>query len=240
MPIYYAINLWTAPSGSPTKSSLRSDLFVNPSQVTKLPYAIVIGLIIPTILMALPSPEWITPSQHNASIALWQFYPLWIAISHYILSLLAPPTSQAIASSIKSLRRLYAFSIALSTITHVAVLAISLNAEFASRRFSLGAATSFHPSQIFFPMTPFAVKDVSLREGCLHLLQYDLYFACGSSLIWALVQWDYVSPGKKLERLLKYLVLSLLCGPGSAALMAIWGRDEAVLGSGGEKEQKLL
>jgi hypothetical protein len=49
------------------------------------------------------------------------------------------------------------------------------------------------------------------------------------------VQWNHVSPGKSLGRVLELIGWCLLSGPGGAALVAILGRDEAVFGEGGRK-----
>jgi hypothetical protein len=230
MPIYYATQRWTTPS-----SYNRKSLFADPAQLSTLPIATTVGLIIPTILMALPSPEWTTSAQHNAFIALWQPFPLWIAISQSFLQFFAPSTSQTATNSMKSLRRLYTFSIAVSALTHLTILLISLNPGFFVKYSMLPASAehALNPTTLFLSRSPFNTKDVSLRQGCLNLLQYDVLFACGSSLLYGLVEINHGSPagaGTILKRLGLFVVLGLLIGPGGAAVAAIWERDEAVLG----------
>ncbi|EPE28714.1 hypothetical protein GLAREA_09835 [Glarea lozoyensis ATCC 20868] len=226
MPIYCATHLWT------TKSNSKSALFVNPSKISTLPIAVTIGLIIPTILMAIPST---TPARHNAFNALWQLFPLWIAISQFFLSSFAPTIPQTVENSIKSLRRLYRFSLTISSVVHLSILAISIAPGLFTQFLPLGPLEAISPTKVFAPMTPFNITKASLREGCLHLLQYDVFFACGSTLIWSLVQWNHVTPGKNLGRVLKFLGWCLLSGPGGAALVAVWGRDEEVFGESGRK-----
>jgi hypothetical protein len=235
IPSYYAMKRWSTPS-----SYTRKDLFVDPSQISTLPLAITVGLIIPTILMALPSPEWTTPAQHNAFIALWQPFPLWIAISQYLFQFFAPSTSQTMANNMKSLRRLYTFAIAVSALTHLTIIFMSINPGLFTT-YSLLPVTAEHdlnPKNVFLPISPFNTNEVSLRQGCLNLLQYDLLFACGSSLLYGLVEIVHVSPAgaaRILTRFAAFVLLSLLVGPGGAAVYAIWKRDEVVLGGEGKK-----
>jgi hypothetical protein len=79
-------------------------------------------------------------------------------------------------------------------------------------------------------MFPFSMEKVEqLTQGCLILLQYDMYFASGASVMWAVAMLHRIDPESSCwGTVAKALLLSLLVGPGGAALVLIWERDEKI------------
>jgi hypothetical protein len=256
MPIYFAVHMWTSPIAPSTATlshkTLANKIFVDSSHLRMLPVAVTVGYIIPTALIALPSPKYTTFTQHQNLLSFWQAFPLWIGGCQLLLKMIVPvllpssarPDSSA-NSSMKSLRKVYIFALSITGFVHITTIALLM---FPPRSFwSPVAIESLRPSIVFLPMSPFSgAQAPSLAHGCLYLLQYDMYFACSVSLFWGLLHYHNIKPqNSSFSLLLKALGFTVAFGPGGAALAVIWERDEQVfrearlLEEGGKRRNKL-
>jgi hypothetical protein len=167
---------------------------------------------------------------HQIFIALWQLFPIWVGLCQFVLS-------NMIASSIKKsnsrelLERIYASAVILTlviNISTVTLIASSHSLEFGS----LFQNTVLQKMLSIFIPVPVAEKVGldNLGKGCLSLLQYDMYFACGASLLWTFSLWKGVCnrPVSFLS-ILKLLCATVILGPGGASLLVMWQRDERLL-----------
>jgi hypothetical protein len=199
----------------------------------------------------LPSPAFTSYSLHQYILACWQFYPLYIYILQFAFSRLFSPnprrttdhkTATATNHYLSPLRTVYVFTLAFSTITHIASLTLSLSSVLFPSLFAPGIAAEFHPSHIFLPLSPFdPSKLVTLAHGCLNLLQWDSLFVSVLGLFLAVMGFRRAYAGNGLVGdVIKGLGLSVLVGPGSAVLLILWRRDELVLGAGLEGHVKHL
>jgi hypothetical protein len=200
----------------------------------------------------LPSPTFTSYSLHQKILGYWQFYPLYIHILQFIfIHLFFSPnrttpaeekTATATKHDLSHLRTVYIFTLVLSTLTHIATLSLSLSSVFFPSLFTPSIAAEFHPSRIFLPLSPFAPsKIVTLAEGCLNLLQWDAVFVSILGLFLAVMGYRRAGAGNGLMIIVsKGVGLSVLVGPGSAALVAMWRRDELVFGVEREAHVKEL
>jgi len=238
MPIYFAIYLWTSPiaQGGSSKSLARS-LSIDPIDLAVLPIALTIGFITPTILAAIPPPLVTTVLQQQL-LLLWQGFPIWTALCQYFLSkvsLIVRQSSQNTKSSRaetnKLLRRAYAFTLSVTALIRITTIILAITASVRPEFFSLPSGEVVGLKTVFLPLSPFSNAKVErLAEGCLNLLQHDMYFACGAGVIWATVMLCRIHPeSTRWGSAMKALVLSILVGPGGAALALVWERDEKML-----------
>jgi hypothetical protein len=239
MPIYFSIYLWTSPiSQAASYKSYRASansLSIDAKELVVLPIALTLGFIAPTIMAAIPSPILTTLAQQQALLVFWQGFPIWIAICQYSMTTIQAairPSSSGAKSShavmVKLLRRVYIFSLSLTTLVHIVTIIFAILPSSRPAYFVLGSRPPVDLKTVFLPMSPLSATKVELlTQGCLILLQYDMYFACGAAVLWAAVISHRGHPeSSSLGSLMKALLLSLLVGPGGAALALIWERDE--------------
>jgi hypothetical protein len=131
-----------------------------------------------------------------------------------------------------SLRRVYVLALSVTAIVHIMTIAIMLLALLFPTLSVVGAPSLLRPSAVFIPRSPLSSDKVtSVTQGCLNLLQYDMYFACGASQAWAHSLYRALCrDSSSIGSLLKLAILTLLFGPRGAALRIVWMSDEQVLG----------
>lgn len=247
MPIYMAIHLSTSPTaarsrGRSPKSSI--DFRVHPCDSEAVPYSILLGFVLPTVLMCLRVPTVLTYSQKQNLIAFWQAFPLWISLSHLLLSTLLKNISSISGSAsrnptdrrivLQALRRVYMFGFASSAVIHVATVSVSLASVLTPGIFATGYRSLFRPFQVFVPISlSSAVQVSSMGEGSMYFLQWDEVVGSTALLVWAATlyrnahgtQFDW----QRWARLVaKVAGLSVIAGPCSAALALVWDRDELI------------
>ena len=249
-PIWTAIHLLTSPCAlspqarSPIDSA--TNLFVPPSYLRTLPLTTLLGFAIPTVLTALPSPRIIDHQTHQLFLAIWQAWPIWTGLLQFVLpalvDLVLPPKKAFVSASARnaaSLRWLninYAFALAIATISHLAPLILSTTTLFFPSIFAEGIPAALHPALIFLPPSPLKTSPTTLSQGMQALFLWDEITMCAAAVLWSAVL-EHNSSGWQAGKLLASI---LVTGPAGAAVLAIWGRDRAVLGGGDELLTKKL
>lgn len=230
MPIYCAVHLWTSPTAAlaDKKKSTTESMIFNPTAVRFLPVSVTVGYTVPSILMALPSPIFISHDLHQVFIALWQLFAVWIGLCQLILPRIISPSNQS-SNSREVLKGAYTFAMTLTLVINVATIAL---VGFSSS-FPWGSQEPFFQKMLSvfvpIPLTE-AVTPDTLGKGCLALLQYDVYFACAATLLWALSLYGVVNKkGFSFSSVLKLLCASVVLGPGGTSLLVMWQRDEHLL-----------
>lgn len=248
-PIFLIVDLMTSPSRRPQAGDLDIDLH----ELQSLPYSITIGLIIPTFLMSLPAPTYLSEQQKANLVRLWQLFPILSNFTQFLLSrilrLTNPTTTNSssrgkpLKSQMNAARRVYVFGIACSAIAHIAALSISLSAYLFPSLFSLKVVRFLQPGYVFVPTSPFSNAKVgSIGEGAHWFLQWDDIMMCSAYLLWACaINGNVVRGGRRgIINLLRFVAASLLVGPGGAAMLAMWEVEEDVhdrLTSSGKKKR---
>lgn len=233
MPLYYALHLVTSPASHTTHVKRKRQLvqFDN-SALRMLPWSVFIGCVVPTALMALPSPQPISHDLRQLFIVIWQPFPVWVGLCQAIFTTCIrqsnSPEKKAVETSRKMINRIctlcLSFAILLNALTGYLIV-FSENYSWGS---SFGEASLLEKlTQVFIPV-PLADKVTveTLPKGCLALLQYDAYFACGVALIWACVLYRRLVGNLTLSDFTGWFVRCLVYGPGGTALFVLKSRDD--------------
>ncbi|KZF21035.1 hypothetical protein L228DRAFT_262102 [Xylona heveae TC161] len=262
-PLLLALHLFTSPASlEPSRKSPNTpaaNLVIWPGHLLVLPFSVILGVVIPSVLACLPAPDFFSYATQQNFIALWQAFPLWITLSQLILCAVLSPILPAKERSYRSaaernavvlrcLRTVYFGAFALAALAHVASVTLSVAPILFPNVFVSEYRAAFHPLRAFAPVAPWT-KDtiVSLGQGALRFMQWDEIVGCTATLIWALVlnrnaHAGRISPHGWFDLALKVVGLTILTGPAGAVIALIWGRDELVLGDIGDPidEKKLL
>jgi hypothetical protein len=245
VPIYLLIHVLTSPAaGSFPGKHASSVLLVPAVDFGILPLSVILGYIIPSVLMGLPSPSVLSPTLHQQLIALWQPFPLWSVLiqwsTKYIYTLFTAKTSKIDAKEMASLQKsylggakyVYGFVLMLCMTTHIPVLAISL---LPPSTFSESTPILAHLAQsdffgVFVPYPPVLGLEFStLALGVQNFLVWDLYIGSTAFLLWATLLYQNAAIGSSWLKLSwNILTSTLFSGPIGAATILLWERDAIV------------
>lgn len=197
--------------------------------------------------MTLPAPSILSYETKQLLTAIQQFWPLSIYLAQKILETIAQSVDPMLSlrterqkrdETVKYMRRAYLFALASSALGHMAYTSFGLTAWLFPSLLSSKLRHQLAPENFLIPVNPFAdVKASNLADGALWFLQWDLIIGVLSTLIWAIAVRLSMSGrvdrfGAWIRALVKYGGISFVVGPVGAAVIAIWGRDEIVLGEG--------
>ncbi len=197
----------------------------------------VLGYILPTVLMSLPAPSIITFGQKQIFMAIWQMFPLWVAILQTILPyLIATFMKSQITGENKlgSLRWLYMTLVVVAGIGQVSTFTLVVTSEWFSNLFTPEFNGVFNPSNVFLPgaITP-STKMPSVGAGAHFLLQYDELIGSTSMVLFATML--YINQCQ-ISKVYSNFTLQVMCGitaliltgPLGFAVACIWARDELI------------
>ncbi|KAL8861302.1 MAG: hypothetical protein Q9178_002174 [Gyalolechia marmorata] len=225
--------------------------------------AFTLSYLIPTVLAALPSPQYTSWSLHQNIMAFWELYPvpfkiLQIVFARYIFdSLASTPTTTSKASSLSEqksmnlryLRRTYIFAFAVSAFTHLTTLTLALSPVLFPSLFLSTSRTSLSPSNIFIPTSPFYNTPVkNLGEGLWYFLVWNMTISNIAPLVWGMLMARNAEGRVKGKdsgegwgsMMGKVVGITLLAGPGAGTVWCASHRDELILGdAGGDGQRKL-
>ncbi|KAI9682380.1 MAG: hypothetical protein M1817_000434 [Caeruleum heppii] len=253
-PICLLVHLFVSPTALTSRNDpstkKASSLTLPASSILALPFAILLGFIVPSVLMTLPSPDITSFSFHQNAIAIWQAFPVWVFVSQFILSSVFAVFLPSITASpspkqtLARVRPLYSFAIFLSSATHIATWTLSLGSVLLPKLFAPHLVADMHPLTVFVPGLPTSSAPMtSLAAGCRTLLTYDEYIGYTSVLLWSMLVNRNAHVGKVTfdgwgRLVVKSILMSVFLGPGSASTALIWARDEIVLGGVSEEEEE--
>ncbi|KAI9785097.1 MAG: hypothetical protein M1816_000508 [Peltula sp. TS41687] len=247
-PVYFTIYLCTSRTvldQSRHSNSERSSPMSFPSELRLLPFSLTLGYIIPSIIIALPSPNVVSHDFQQAVIAVWSFFPIGVAVIQALLSRVTSSTSpvdrqspqspaELAAASLRVMRPVYTLAFAGSAIFHIATATLSLTALLFPTIYAPGYATALHPSHVSLPANTAQVGTIG--QGVLRFMQLDQWIGYSAVLLWASTMYRSASVGKvsgwkhSFNLLMTTLGLAVVAGPGGAAVGLVWARDEMVLG----------
>ncbi|OJJ68122.1 hypothetical protein ASPBRDRAFT_47070 [Aspergillus brasiliensis CBS 101740] len=249
-PLYCALQLTTSiTSTSPTATNI----LIPKTILTTLPLIFTLSFILPSALMILPISSTITTDLKQLFIALWQPFPAYISILLTLFHTLFSPfistsTTTQKNPNLSSLRFIYAFTFFHTLIPHLVTLTISLSTILAPAILSPEYRTALHPSIVFGIPTPWTspvIQVNSVADGVHAFLRWDYLIGSVGMVVWA---WRlYTNAVRKVSGghtmgwcewvslVVRVALLGVVAGPVGAAVVLVWGRDEMVLGGGGEK-----
>jgi hypothetical protein len=196
--------------------------------------------------MSLPTPGVLTLENKVRALALWQPFPVYVAIFLQIYKVFSgkPQGTYSGLEQIKKLRNVYKFGLMLSAPIHAAVWGLSLAALITPQIFTPAVATAFHPLNALIPANPLtygAAPVPSMVKGALNFLQWDYFVSSTAYLVFALTARfnTKVEPrGFSASAAAGSVTRVAVLGPVGAALSYLWERDEIVLAK--EEGQKKL
>jgi hypothetical protein len=205
-PTYLLFHLLKSPVAklNPAKHS-GSILYIPPASLAVIPLSITIGYIIPSILMALPSPSVVTIETRQNFIAAWQVFPLHTVLAQWILSTIYPllfPSTQVNTTSSKTssrsvnyltaASRVYAFLLGFAILTHITALLITICPTPLLSNLLPSVATGITSSgvtfsSVYIPHAPaISWRAINLAEGVHTFLWWDTYVSGLAAIVWAI------------------------------------------------------
>ncbi|OAP57232.1 hypothetical protein AYL99_07970 [Fonsecaea erecta] len=230
VPLWFAIHLWTSPTVlNPFAYQLTVD---NPFKVALLPFGVITGLGIPTLVMCLPAPALVSFETKQVWTAIYQLWPICVYLSNFTLTTIAicvnPRASilnesEKAAMSQKYFRRTLLAAIIFSAGTHLTYLALLIPQV---RAVLPVADSSTHSSQQYH-----------LRYiARLFYLQWSSDIAVGGTavFIWGLAlrlpaKIQELSLYTATKQIITTILVAALLGPSAAAAIDIMARDGNIL-----------
>lgn len=191
-----------------------------------LPLSVIVCYILPLALSSLPAPASISVPSKQLFIAIWQGWPLYIALAVGIAHFLRHRYRRSRPQQL--FRHAYAFALACSIISHVGLLSISFLSISPKSPFLSLHSADLHPRSLLIPRLPWQeVKITSLESGVLRFLHWDYSISSTGSLLWCYdVYWENRMRGKGwidfLSLSSRVATMSLAFGPCSVALALYW------------------
>ena len=242
-PLYLIMHLLSSPVASASAAAGADAIIADAAEIDLVPTSVVLGLIVPTMLMGLPTPDVVSAATHYNFIALWQIFPLLHSVAFYTLRFVLPssshPTGTREKAHLKSVASVYKFALSFAIASQLAGLAVALTpAALVPSQW----AAPFEQVSVWTLLPPFSfstypsvtVTGETLRDALapltMHFLKFDIYGGNTALLVWSFFL--YVGSGPSatvLSALLKTVVWTVVGGPIAAAAVLLWARDEVVL-----------
>lgn len=206
-------------------------LAMDAGKLSAYPLSLIMGFAVPTGLVAWPG--LLGFGTRQIVLALWQFFPFWVALWQFDLMVfvsaydLAPASANSVSAP-RFANRAYGAVLALTAATHLTTLAYIIFPEQLHSFFpgldvsSITVAATLIPGSVSNP-----VQIKHLAEGFLTLLQYDMHLSTNSLLLWSLYQTYSLDNdiSAVVTAAAKSAYRIVLVGPAGAALWNIWDRD---------------
>ncbi len=242
VPLYLIMYLSTSPLMS---SKCKGNFLIDTSDTAAIPISIALGYVAPAILMSLPAPSVIDFQQKQTFMAIWQMFPLWVAILQAVLPYLTAAFLQDRTLSSKSshsfelkvLRYIYVMLLVVAGIGQTSTATLIAASKWFPDVFAPGFKGIFDFHKVFVPAAiyPSAMMP-SIGSGALMLLQYDELIGSTSMALFATVMYISACQGIKTSRSVVSLVfqglaIAIVTGPLGFAVACIWARDEIIVES---------
>ena len=237
IPIYLFIYLST----SPLLSSKRlANFLVEFSATVTIPVSLTLGYIVPAILMSLPAPSILSFEQKQTFIAIWQMFPLWVAILQAVLPYLMPLEGRKASlgksqlSELNALRQIYVMLLIIAGIGQISTITLLASSKWFPKLYVSEYQGVFDPSDVFVPAgTSPSTKMPSIGSGALQLLQYDQLIGSTSMVIFTSIMYIRAYQTSKTRVDIGALVMrgfaaAIVTGPLGYAVACIWARDELI------------
>lgn len=204
VPLWLTLHIITSPvSKRFSESEANSVLLVLTLDLRILPISVILGFILPSVLMILPSPEVVSSPTHQIYIAIWQLFPLWTVAIHISLRIICQTVSATkiikdsnkgpailTASYLNNVKYIYGFALGMCALTQAPVLLLTLLPQTIFTHLSpiLSRFGKHSFRETFLPYIPSQSKQVSsLAEGVITFLQWDIYIGSTALLLWSVL-----------------------------------------------------
>lgn len=239
-PLYAGLQLiYSVTAAKPNAENIR----VPRAVLNAIPFAFLIGYLVPSLLLIAPLSDTITPDVKQIIIAIWQPWPIYtsvlIATANILFSSFVSNDNNANGgrATLSSLRKVYAVAFANTAINHQVPLVISLATVVEPRFFRDTFARVLHPSVVYQAPLPWANPTLQVPDvgsGVHVFLRWDYIIGSAAVLLWALTlhrnaHRAILGKAGCLGLLVKAALLSAVAGPVGAAVELMWERDELVI-----------
>lgn len=223
----------------------QTTLLVHPLEVGIMPWSILIGCGVPSVMAFLTSPAIQKPMYLSQQfwILLRMIHPLLSAMAQLTLSAfvfndspeLSDPKlrNRAVA---RSLRRIWTAARMVAVATHVGTFTLSLGSLIVPSMFTEHYQSMLHPRSLFRPdfFWEKTTKVNSIAAGSLTFLQWDEIVSCSSILVWSFAVNRNALAGETdtssfLLVAIRTTLWVVMGGPAAAAISLIEERDEYML-----------
>ncbi|KAI4185926.1 MAG: hypothetical protein L6R41_003823 [Letrouitia leprolyta] len=191
--------------------------------------------------MALPAPSVVSYERKQLFIAIWQVFPIWIALLQQIIPYLRRCFMKTFIienevykrRTIGTMRTAYMTMLTVATVTRVSAWTVPISSFLFPSIFAPDAVNSLTPSSVFKPAAVTAsVKMPSLAASSILFLQHDEIVGSAAVVIWSLALYLNTT-GKKtmgdwISLMVKGTGIAAVAGPQGFAVAAIWARDEII------------
>lgn len=250
MPLYLALHLSTSETVAPCKANIATGAIELACTVP----TITLGYVVPSILLGLPAPSVWSHEGKQIMMALWQVFPLWVALLQPLLTYTVTFHARVVGSPVMEngqniivvFRLVYMFLLTLVGVSHIFAVILMLTSKMFPGLLSPGVVGIFDPSKVAIPiaLTTFS-KVSSVGEGTHLLFQYDNMVGSAAMALWATVIYLRACKQNKttpsLARLIVQVVsLIIFTGPVGYAIIMIWSRDELVYGKKNIERKKTM
>ena len=203
--MYLLLHLLTSPvAKSFPGTHANSVLLVDLIDLRILPLSVTLSYIVPSLLMALPPPSFVSFDLHQKYIAFWQLFPIWTVAIHWSIRFLCQTVANRTSknsvenraatplgtSYLSTAKYVYRFVMALCIMSHLPVLLITLLPywivpDSAPTLAALSQSNFFEVYVPYFPLLSYQVPNLAV--GVHTFLQWDLYVGSTAFLLWAIL-----------------------------------------------------
>ncbi|KAL8728133.1 MAG: hypothetical protein Q9181_005450 [Wetmoreana brouardii] len=247
IPIYFTVHLLTSPTAGP---GTRSQFSVDQHELSSIPYSVALGLVLPSIAVALPAPSVVGYEKKQLFMATWQAFPLWVGLFQQILPFLRRQLTSNVAVGkgtthiIKELRKFYLLLLTAAVVTQASTWTMSISAVLFPDLFAPDAARLLKPTAVFKPKAASpSVKMPSTAAGSLQLLQHDEIVGVAALIIWSAALYINASGNRSFGGwvwlIAKGVAVGAIAGPQGLAVAAVWARDEIVFADDNSNKKDL-
>ncbi|KAK7920064.1 Citreoviridin biosynthesis protein [Apiospora marii] len=234
MPVYCYVHLLSSSKGTPNTTTVRN---VSATAARVIPMSVLVGYVLPSVAMSLSSLH--SGQSRQVAVAVWQNFPLWVAIFQWALTPSPSPepapskstSAPGKALPVNSFARIYRAVALVSGLLHVSGLVPVVLATLYPEQLvklspmSLDEETlqALQAGNFFLPPkwdNPVPIS--SMAEGAGIFLRYDYYIGTAAALLWAgMLQTarglDGLSgwlAGKGVMQILMIVITTVALGPG--------------------------
>ncbi|OCK81412.1 hypothetical protein K432DRAFT_295554 [Lepidopterella palustris CBS 459.81] len=239
-------------STSATTKPQQANVAVRTSDALSVCVTLICGFVLPSIVIALPTPDIMSYQSKQLAMAVWQGWPLWMCGSWYIsrfifarLDLSGRNAATGIVMEKKreidmeGLRVTYSFLILVAGLIHVHAWSLSLTATYLPFVFNPSIAPFLDHDSTFFP-SPLSSSS-PFPATVANFLKYDEIIGVSALFLWTLVMYILAkwNRGEKLSwRLWVQMVIgTTVAGPTTGAAALMWARDEMVMMDAAEQKE---
>jgi hypothetical protein len=248
LPCLYLVHANTSPLAHDPRAS---NALPSRADTYSVPLSLLSGFALPAVLIALPFPSVLSTNQHQIWLALWQAFPVLVAISHsvnYILvSTQLPATSDTRENRARSLKQTYGLLKQAGRYAHWTTLSICLWATVYPGAFAPKVSSRLSFGHVFIPSAFTLGQAVPSAVAGSHLfLQWDRITGIACTLLWCggMYAQAGIKTGKDLKpreavwRGLSLLARMALDGAAATAVGIMEERDDLLLEAEGTDKKK--